>query len=207
VDGFAGIWAIRNEEVVAETPFFTVRREQCSTPAGEELEYYLIDTADWVNVVAVTEGLELVLVRQYRHAAREVTLEIPGGKLEPGEDAVAGGTRELLEETGYHGPAVLVRSRPTNPAMFGNRLSTLLCYPAGRLGPVVPDPIEQTVPVLVPAAEWLAPAWAARADHCFTALAVHDVTALVRTAGVLDHAAIAGFLADLTSGRGHGGLR
>jgi ADP-ribose pyrophosphatase len=204
VDGIAGTWAVRNDEVIAETPFFSVRREQCRTPAGGELDYYLIDTADWANVVAVTEDLDLILVRQYRHAAREVTLEIPGGKLDGGEDAVAAATRELLEETGYRGPAVLVRSRRSNPALFGNRLSTVLCYPARKVAAPVADPVEQTVPVLVPAAEWLVPAWAAQADHCFTALAVHDVTAMMRPAGVLDRPAVADFLSGLTSARERG---
>jgi ADP-ribose pyrophosphatase len=39
--------------------------------------------------------------RQYRHAAREYLLEVPAGKMEAGEDALAGAKRELLEETGF----------------------------------------------------------------------------------------------------------
>ena len=43
----------------------------------------------------------IVMERQYRHAAKEFLLEVPAGKLEAGEDALAGAKRELLEETGY----------------------------------------------------------------------------------------------------------
>jgi ADP-ribose pyrophosphatase len=43
----------------------------------------------------------IVMERQYRHAAREYLLEVPAGKMEAGEDALAGAKRELLEETGF----------------------------------------------------------------------------------------------------------
>jgi ADP-ribose pyrophosphatase len=43
----------------------------------------------------------IVMERQYRHAAKEYLLEVPAGKLEEGEDALAGAKRELLEETGF----------------------------------------------------------------------------------------------------------
>jgi ADP-ribose pyrophosphatase len=43
----------------------------------------------------------IVMERQYRHAAREYLLEVPAGKMEEGEDALAGAKRELLEETGF----------------------------------------------------------------------------------------------------------
>src|SRR5271156_4396543 len=43
----------------------------------------------------------IVMERQYRHAAKEYLLEVPAGKLEEGEDPLAGAKRELLEETGF----------------------------------------------------------------------------------------------------------
>jgi 8-oxo-dGDP phosphatase len=61
-------WTISDDRVVAETPLFRVRAERCVTADGYELAYYLIDTADWVNVVAITEELELVAVRHRGHA-------------------------------------------------------------------------------------------------------------------------------------------
>jgi ADP-ribose pyrophosphatase len=43
----------------------------------------------------------ILLIRQYRHAAGKVLTELPAGRLEPGEKAIAGAKRELIEETGY----------------------------------------------------------------------------------------------------------
>ena len=56
-----------------------------------------------VCVAALTEGSELLLVRQFRYAPGEVLLELPAGKLEPGEAPLAAGARELREETGAEG--------------------------------------------------------------------------------------------------------
>ncbi len=53
---------------------------------GHEHPRVVIDTPDWVNVIAVTKDEQLVLIRQYRFGIAETTLEIPGGMVEPGED-------------------------------------------------------------------------------------------------------------------------
>ena len=57
---------------------------------------------DWVNVVAITEGEEVVMIRQYRHGSATVTLEIPGGMVDPKANRRrTAAARELVEETGY----------------------------------------------------------------------------------------------------------
>ena len=71
-------------------------------PSGHIVEdYYVLEYPDWVNAVAVTEDNKIIMVYQYRHAAQIVSLEIPGGVIEPGELPHEGLQRELLEETGY----------------------------------------------------------------------------------------------------------
>lgn len=54
-----------------------------------------------VAVIALTDEGKIVLVHQYRTALEQVTVEIPAGKMEPGEDPAAAAARELMEETGY----------------------------------------------------------------------------------------------------------
>lgn len=62
-----------------------------------------VDHPGGVCIAALTDGGELYFVRQYRYPYREVLLELPAGKLEPGEDPLEAGKRELREETGAEG--------------------------------------------------------------------------------------------------------
>ncbi len=88
-------------------------------PAGSE--FSVIHTSDWVNVVATTPDRQMVLVRQFRYGINAPSLEIPGGIIEPGEDPVQAGIRELREETGFVGrhSRVLGHIHP-NPAIQDN---------------------------------------------------------------------------------------
>lgn len=64
-----------------------------------------------MNVIAVTDKDELVLVRQYRHSSQSYTLEIPGGCVEKGGAPEVSFRRELLEETGYEADVQQLRPR------------------------------------------------------------------------------------------------
>ena len=81
---------------------FRSRFDRMTHPkTGEELDRLVLKSMDWVNVVALTgEGL-IVVVRQYRFGTEEVTTEVPGGMVDPGEGHEESARRELLEETGY----------------------------------------------------------------------------------------------------------
>ena len=70
-------------------------------PNGETSKREIVEYAGAVAVVHINEKGELPLVRQYRYAVGQTLLEIPAGKIEPGEDYAVCAGRELLEETGF----------------------------------------------------------------------------------------------------------
>ena len=87
----------------------------------------------------------IVMERQYRHAAKEYLLEVPAGKMEEGEDALAGAKRELLEETGF----VAARLRKivryfASPGFLGEFMSVFIAegLTAGEARPEYDEQIE-----------------------------------------------------------------
>jgi ADP-ribose pyrophosphatase len=99
-----------NVEVVSSTlsyegPLFRVFTDKI-IENGRELTRDVIRHNGSVVILAVDDAKNkrdpmIVMERQYRHAAKEVLLEVPAGKMEEGEDALAAAKRELLEETGF----------------------------------------------------------------------------------------------------------
>lgn len=116
-------WQRTAQRDVVDCRVFKVRADTSVHPlTGVAAEYFVIDSSDWVNVIALTPTRDVVLIEQYRHGARKITLELPGGTLEPGEDPLVAGLRELQEETGYGGgTARLIGYCEPNPAIQSNR--------------------------------------------------------------------------------------
>lgn len=121
-------WEVLPDRVLVETPIMTVRvGPVLCTRSGRRREFYRFDCPDWVNVVAVTPEREIILIRQFRYGSNRVEIEIPGGTIEAGEDPIAAGLRELLEETGYAGERARIIGRVCpNPAIQGNSCYTVL---------------------------------------------------------------------------------
>ena len=121
-------WETLGSEKIADCHVFTLYRHKRRSPGGAlGGEFHTLEAPDWVNVIALTEHRELVMVRQYRHGIDEITWEIPGGMIDSGESPEEGGGRELLEETGYEGDkGVLIGSLRPNPAFLNNTQHTVL---------------------------------------------------------------------------------
>jgi len=86
---------------IYEGRIINLRIDSVELPDGSTGRREVVEYAGAVAVVAVNEKRETYLVRQYRHAVGKTLLEIPAGKIEPGEDIYSCARRELLEETGY----------------------------------------------------------------------------------------------------------
>ncbi len=83
---------------------FKARYDDMRNPATKEvMRRVVLESVDWVNMVALDGEGRSIMVRQYRFGVGYTTLETPGGMVDPGEDSLTAAQRELLEETGYSG--------------------------------------------------------------------------------------------------------
>jgi 8-oxo-dGTP pyrophosphatase MutT (NUDIX family) len=122
-------WEKISSKPLGDFRIFTIRSDTRINPrTGKEHDFYILDSVNWVNVIAITPDQQLVLIQQYRAGSNTVELEIPGGMMDPHEtDPVATAVRELREETGYEGQnARLLGKIHSNPAILSNVTYTVL---------------------------------------------------------------------------------
>ena len=145
-------WRVLDEEHLQHCKVFDVHRATMESPqTGDSHPFFRIESPEWVNIVALTQDEHLVLVRQFRHGSRVVTLEIPGGLVDPGEDPATAAARELLEETGYRvGRLESLGSINPNPALFGNRVHMQVALDCEQIAEIKNDSTEHTTVELLP---------------------------------------------------------
>ena len=124
-------------------------------PSGHVVApYYVLDYPHWINVTAITENNEVVMIRQYRPGRDEVAWELPGGMMDEGEDALETARRELLEETGYAADHFEELARTSvNPASHTNLSIAILATGARYVAPPQPEASEEIEVRLMPLRE------------------------------------------------------
>jgi 8-oxo-dGTP pyrophosphatase MutT (NUDIX family) len=168
-------WQVIETQDLEDCRVFRVRRSLARSPAtGRVHPFFRLDAADWVNVVPVTHDDRVVMVRQYRIGADAVTLEIPGGIVDPGESPASAAARELFEETGCRAERIepLGALNP-NPALFGNRVHSFVARGVASAGEVRSGETEETVVELVPLAEIPERVRRGEIDHALVVAAFH----------------------------------
>jgi len=164
-------WPVVSSKMELATRIFKLRTDTARHPKTGRLHpFHILESPDWVNVVALTPDREMVLIRQYRMGTGEVTLEIPGGLIEPGDTPAEAALRELKEETGFiPGPSSPPPRRiglvKPNPAFLDNTCYTYLVEEVVPGGGQEMDPAEDIAVDLVPASELSGLVAGGRIDH------------------------------------------
>ena len=121
-------WEKLSSRYLVKEKWATLRVDTCKLQNGTiKDDYYVLEYPNWVNAIALTADNKMILVRQYRHAADIVSLELPGGVMDGDEAPEYAIRRELLEETGYSfDSAELIATLYPNPATANNVTYTYL---------------------------------------------------------------------------------
>lgn len=121
-------WQKLSSKYLVREKWATLRVDTCLLQNNTiKDDYYVLEYPDWANAIAVTRENKILFVRQYRHGADLVSLEIPAGVIEQGENPEIAVKRELLEETGYSfDDCELISTLYPNPATSTNRAFTFL---------------------------------------------------------------------------------
>ena len=122
-------WTVNKSSTVMKDRWIDLRADDCTTDSGVSVSpFYILHYPDWVHTMCLDEGDRICVVWQYRHGVARVTLELPGGIVEAGEDPLDAAKRELREEAGVHAQQWRAcGSYATNPATHTNSVHIFAC--------------------------------------------------------------------------------
>lgn len=120
------VWNQINKKELLKTVVLTVNEVESRSPEGQIGNYVVMDAPDWVIVIPV-RGENFLMVKQWRHGERALSIEFPGGVIDSGESPEEGARRELLEETGCTAAKLTyLGSANPNPALMSNHVHVFL---------------------------------------------------------------------------------
>jgi 8-oxo-dGTP pyrophosphatase MutT (NUDIX family) len=148
-------WRLAETREVGHFRVFAVDNSDLYDSEGRRRgDVYTMRCSNWCHVIPITPEGQVVMVWQYRFGSDELSLEIPGGVIDEGEEPIVCAARELLEETGYAAGALepfgVVQP---NPALSGNRLHSFIARDVTFARATAFDPLEELEVALVNVAD------------------------------------------------------
>lgn len=139
-------WNVIKSEKLNSYRVFSTRKDIGLSPiTGKQHDFYVIEAQIWINVIAIAQNDQILLIKQYSHGIQSITFEIPGGMAGPGESPIEAAKRELLEETGCISDEwICIGKVHPNPAIQNNSCFTYLANDIKKIQKPKLDSTENT---------------------------------------------------------------
>ena len=142
-----------NSETIFKGRVFTIRRDNLRTPDGRTTKFDIVEHHGSVVILPIDNNGNLLLVRQYRHAAMDNLLELPAGTLDPAEEPAPCAAREIREETGMGAGKLEELGKFYLAPGYSTELMTVFLATDLRVDPLDPDADEFLEVEKIPLAE------------------------------------------------------
>lgn len=144
---YASGWEYLDHRLEKEYTLFNLAIDQVKNLRnGKVMDMLVVESKDAANAIVKTKEGKIVLIEQYRFGTKEWSLELPGGLIEKGEDAILGCKREVLEETGYTASNWSYLGKvPANPVFMNSYIHHFLAEEASFVKEPTFDDGEQIV--------------------------------------------------------------
>ncbi|MDR1891157.1 MAG: NUDIX hydrolase [Puniceicoccales bacterium] len=168
------LWEELSKETMADYKIFSVARCKLKNPSNNKSgDFYIIDCNDWVQVIAETLDNQIVMVSQYRFGSGKLSLELPGGMMDRGENVIEAAQRELEEETGFCGElAKVIATLYPNPAIQTNVLNVVLIKNCTKKKDTHFDEFEDLTTSLITKQDLIKAVAIGEISHCITIAAI-----------------------------------